>query len=73
VIGDLRMATLSNEKPMNPVTKLALWVLAVDIAVAAVMLVILKEPVPVLVTFAIVYIASFVSLRGVMSKAPRTR
>jgi hypothetical protein len=67
------MATLSNEKPMNPVTKLALWVLAVDIAVAAVMLVILKEPVPVLVTFAIVYIASFVSLRGVMSKAPRTR
>jgi hypothetical protein len=48
---------------LNPIAKFALWMLVADILVAGIMLVILKEPIPVLVTFAIIYSWSFAFLR----------
>ena len=52
-------------------TRFALWVLAGDILIAAIMLMVLKELVLVLLTFAIIYVGSFAFLRRHAGPKPR--
>lgn len=48
---------------LSPTAKFALWMLVADILVGAILLVFLREPAPVLVTFVIVYLWTVVFFR----------
>jgi hypothetical protein len=62
-----------HDRRLTIVGRFALLMLVIDIVVAGAMLAILREPIPVFATFATLYAASVVFLRGKALTEPRQK